>query len=54
MEAPRLGNLLRTPKCELKFMGWAHRESRAREDRGWGIRFFRQIEPNGPLPYSTV
>ena len=46
MEAPWLGNLLRTPKCELKFMGWAHRESRAREERGWGIRFFRQIEPN--------
>ena len=33
---------------------WAHRESTAREERGWGLHFFRQIEPNWPLPYSTV
>ena len=31
-----------------------HRVSTAREEKGWGQCFFRQIEPNGPLPYSNV
>ena len=31
-----------------------HRVSTAREEKGWGRCFFCQIEPNWPLPYSTV
>ena len=31
-----------------------HRVSTAREEKGWGQCFFRQIEPIWPLPYSTV
>ena len=31
-----------------------HRISAARKEKGWGLHFFHQIEPNWPLPYSTV
>ena len=31
-----------------------HRISIARKEKGWGLRFFPQIEPNWPLRYSNV
>ena len=31
-----------------------HRISTARKEKGWGPHLFHQIEPNWPLPYSTV
>ena len=31
-----------------------HRISTARKEKGWGPQLFHQIEPNWPLPYSTV
>ena len=35
-------------------MSQGHRVSTPRGEKGGGRRFFSQIEPNWPLPYSTV
>ena len=42
------------PFIQPLFLYTPWRVGTAREEKGWGQCFFRQIEPNGPLPYSTV
>ena len=45
-------------KNSVTFSVWnkmvVHRESTARREKGRGRHFFHQIEPNWPLPFSTV
>ena len=47
---------LKEQQGEINYLGVSayRRASTAREEKGWGQRFFRQIEPNWPLPYSTM
>ena len=42
------------PFIQPLFLYTPWRVGTAREEKGWEKCFFRQIEPNGPLPYSNV